>query len=250
MQKIAIIPARGGSKRIPLKNIREFYGRPIITRTVETLIESNIFDRIIVSTDSSLIAEAVQNFVDVEISMREANLSNDSANTVDVIAAEIEKFNITPTTQVCCVYAPNPFLHTAALKLGLEALSIEPSPNYVSAVTTYPFPIQRSLKKIPNSGLLTISNPEYMMTHSQDLEERYHETAQFWWALASTWKEKIGMQTNVRGILIPRWMSQDIDTLEDWRQAEIRWQILEISNELNSYVFTSKNIINEWNSSE
>lgn len=240
---IAIIPARGGSKRIPLKNIKEFNKIPMIVRTIRTLRYSGCFDQIIVSTDSDKVAETIYGESGVTLSWRDPSLSGDSANTVDVVSAEVSKLQLDSDADICCVYAPNPFLHPDALKLGHQALQIKPLPDYVSAVTSYPFPVQRSLKLNDSTGFLCMASPEFMLTHSQNLEERFHETAQFWWGKSETWLERKEMQNNVRGIYIPRWMSQDVDTVEDWVQAEIRWQVIEQLDLFVKYEFSTNNII-------
>jgi len=250
MSNIAIIPARGGSKRVPLKNIRVFEGTPMIIRTIHSIKRAKCFDKIIVSTDSELIADCVSTEKEVHISWREPELANDKTNTVDVIANEILRNNISTDAAVCCIYAPNPFLHHDALRLGLNALEVPPTPKFVSSVTTFPFPIQRSLKFTENSDLLEMAQPEFILTHSQNLIPRFHETAQFWWARGITWLAKEPMQVGVRGIYIPRWMSQDIDNLEDWHFAEIRWRVLQQSDEFKKYVFNEKNIVNQDNFSE
>lgn len=240
---IAIIPARGGSKRVPLKNVKEFNGIPMIVRTIRTLKSSGCFDQIIVSTDSDKIAETAELESGVTISWRDPYLSGDSANTVDVVSAEVIKLGLDSSADICCVYAPNPFLHPEALKLGHQALQIKPLPDYVSAVTSYPFPVQRSLKQDNLTGFLCMASPEFMLTHSQNLEERFHETAQFWWGKSKTWLERKDMQNNVRGIYIPRWMSQDVDTLEDWVQAEVRWQVMEQLRIFEKHEFKTNHII-------
>jgi N-acylneuraminate cytidylyltransferase len=242
MSNIAIIPARGGSKRVPLKNIRLFLGQPVLTRTIETLQESELFDRIIVSTDSELIAEVASKSTSVEISLRNEELSDDKANIIDVMASEVGSNSILTDDRVCCVYAPNPFLHRSALKLGLMCLLEHTEADYVTTVTTYPFPVQRSLK-FQTEGLLTMAESENLLIHSQNLEPRFHETAQFWWAKASTWEKFKPMQQNVLGIYTPRWMTQDIDSLEDWEQAEIRWRILEERRSFETYEFNSSHIV-------
>jgi N-acylneuraminate cytidylyltransferase len=242
MNNIAIIPARGGSKRVPLKNIRSFLGRPMLTRTIETLQSSGIFDRIIVSTDSEEIFEIALRSPGVEISSRNAKLSQDKTNIIDVIASEINVNGISGDDNVCCVYAPNPFLHQSALKLGLMCLLENSEADYVTPVTTFPFPIQRSLK-FQGERLLTMAESENLLVHSQNLEPRFHETAQFWWAKAKTWEQFKPMQQNLLGIYTPRWMSQDIDSLEDWEQAEIRWQILKERGIFDTYEFDSSSIV-------
>ena len=227
---------------MPLKNIRSFLGRPMLTRTIETLQSSGIFDRIIVSTDSEEIFEIALRSHGVEISSRNANLSQDKTNIIDVIASEINVNGISGDDYVCCVYAPNPFLHQSALKLGLVCLLENSEADYVTPVTTFPFPIQRSLK-FQGERLLTMAESENLLVHSQNLEPRFHETAQFWWAKAKTWVQFKPMQQNLLGIYTPRWMSQDIDSLEDWEQAEIRWQILKERGIFDTYEFDSSSIV-------
>lgn len=241
---IAIIPARGGSKRIPLKNIKEFNGTPMLTRTLDTLKRTEVFNKIIVSTDSNLIADIASKSEKIEISWRDPILAQDDANTVDVISNELEKIGCAETTNICCVYAPNPFLHVNAIKLGLSELINQKNANYVTPLTTFPFPIQRSLKFSDSGNSLSMAEPEFLMRHSQSLEPRFHETAQFWWAKAATWLERKPMQMNVIGIYTPRWMTQDIDTLEDWQQAEIRWEVLQRGELFENYEFGKANILN------
>ena len=240
--KIAIIPARGGSKRVPLKNIKTFDGTPILARTISTLQKSNLFDQIIVSTDSEEIRKVALRAHATCEHLREPDLGDDHTPTVDVICYEILHYGIGSDSEVCCVYAPNPFLRIDALTIGSEILNQKPIPNYVSTVTTFPFPIQRALK-LNGEDLLEMENKDFIMRHSQSLEERYHECAQFWWAKAHTWINKVPMQEGLKGIYLPRWMTQDIDTQEDWTQAEIRWQILKESNVFHSYQVTKENII-------
>ena len=242
MSKIAIIPARGGSKRVPLKNIRNFLDKPALSMTIDILQSSELFDRIIVSTDSDLVAEVAVKSSDIEVSWRNTELSNDQANIIDVMSFEVKTNKIAPDDHVCCVYAPNPFLHQSAIKLGLKCLMENNEADYVSPVTSYPFPIQRSLK-FQGDQLLTMAEPDMLLTHSQNLEPRFHETAQFWWAKANTWASLKPMQQNLLGIYTPRWMTQDIDSIEDWEQAEIRWQILVKRGIFETYEFGSSNVI-------
>ena len=243
-KNIAIIPARGGSKRVPLKNIKRFNGIPILTRTIEILLETRLFDSIVVSTDSEAVKAVATQTEGVTILDRKPSLASDSTNTVEVIADVISQLGLRATSNVCCVYAPNPFLKPSAISVGLEGLRSTPIPKYVSPVTTYPFPVQRSLS-LSSDGMLSMAEPQFLMTHSQTLEPRFHETAQFWWATAETWTRQLPMQISMRGIYTPRWMTQDIDTQEDWNQAETRFKILEANVELRDYLFTSKNLITE-----
>ena len=216
----------------------------MLTRTLDTLKRTGIFDHIIVSTDSNLVADVACKSAGVKISWRNPILAQDDANTVDVISSELEKSEYEEITNVCCVYAPNPFLHESALRLGLREIDTNESANYVSPLTTFPFPIQRSLKFTDSGDRLSMAEPEYLMRHSQSLEPRFHETAQFWWAKAATWLNRKPMQMNVIGIYTPRWMTQDIDTLEDWQQAEIRWKVLQEGKLFEKYEFGQANILN------
>jgi len=242
VERVAIVPARGGSQRIPQKNIKDFFGIPILTRTIKIIMNSQCFDRIVVSTDHEKIADvALHSGAEVPF-LRSQVLSENRTPTVDVIADAIHRLNLNNADSVCCIYATNPFLREDALRLGHELLLNSSDVSYVTTVTTFPFPIQRALK-IQKDGKLRMANIEYMMSHSQDLEERYHECAQFWWASASTWLSKVGMQTNVAGIYLPRWMVQDIDTLEDWDTAEIKFKILKESGRFDTYNVSADNIL-------
>ena len=242
MKRIAILPARGGSQRVPFKNIKDFLGVPILARTINILRESESFDRILVSTDHEKIAElALQAGAEVPY-LRSSQLSDDQTPTVDVIADAINQLNIKGSDAVCCVYATNPFLRIDALQLGFETLMNYSNFSYVTTITTFPFPVQRALY-IRGDGKLQMAYPEFMMRRSQDIEERYHECAQFWWARASTWVSKVGMQTDVGGIYLPRWMVQDIDTLEDWEVAEVKFKVLRESGRFNSYVVSNENLL-------
>lgn len=240
---IAIIPARGGSKRVPLKNIREFAGIPMLTRTIKTLHNSECFDQIIVSTDSEDIANIASKSEKCEIHWRDPILAEDNANTVDVIDHVINSIGIVSNSNICCVYAPNPFLLPSAIQLGLRILESNDDADYVSPVTTFPFPIQRSLSFQDSEKLISMTWPEHLLSHSQSLSPNFHETAQFWWAKGATWASRRPMQLNMVGIYTPRWMCQDIDTFEDWKQAEIRWEILNRDGTLENYKFTEENIL-------
>jgi pseudaminic acid cytidylyltransferase len=242
MTRIAIIPARGGSTRVPLKNIRKFHGIPMLSRTIKILKESNCFDRIIVSSDHSEIQRiALESGAEAPF-LRSDELSKNSTPTVEVISNAIEILNLDDRDSVCCVYATNPFLRADALQLGERIMQSNREFNFITTVTTFPFPIQRALL-VDRSGLMEMADPNFMMTHSQDLPERFHECAQFWWARAKTWREKNGMQTKVIGIKLPRWMVQDIDTLEDWQTAEIKFELMQRNPLYASYEVNEENLV-------
>ena len=219
--RLAVIPARGGSKRIPRKNIKPFCGKPMIARSIEAALESGCFDRVIVSTDDAEIAEVARHYgADVPF-MRPAELSDDYAGTVPVIRHAVEWFIANGDTpeQVCCIYATAPFVTGDNIRRGLEAL-VGNDCDYAFSVTSYAFPIQRAIR-ITSAGRVEMFNPEHFNTRSQDLEEAYHDAGQFYWGRASAWlagKALFGMHATP--VLLPRHRVQDIDTPEDWERAE------------------------------
>lgn len=243
MSNVAIIPARSGSKRVPDKNVRDFLGTPMIVRTIATLKESKLFDRIIVSTDSVLYQDLViRNGAECD-KLRPMELSLSHVNTIDVMSFVTNQYSVPGDANVCCVSAPNPFLRVDALTFGLEVLQKNiPVPNYVTTVSTYPFPVQRSLKVLKNN-LLTMAQPEFMLSHSQSLEPRYFESNQFWWGKAQTWAQKTPWQTNVSGIYVPPWLCQDIDTEDDWIEAEVKHQIIHRIPYFTNYRIDMSNLI-------
>jgi pseudaminic acid cytidylyltransferase len=216
---IAVIPARGGSKRIPKKNIREFLGRPSISYPIQTAIESGLFDEIIVSTDAPEIADISLKFGATSVIQRPQQLADDITPTVPVIAHAIEDLNIESEVVVCCIYPVNPFVMKEDLKAGLSTLLENPTTSYVNSICTYPYPIQRALR-MDNLGIIEMVNPELAVTRSQDLEEMFHDAGQWYFGKAATWQRRDHLLFNSIGYRIPRWRSQDIDTLEDWELAE------------------------------
>lgn len=219
--RLAVIPARGGSKRIPRKNIKPFCGKPMIARSIEAALESGCFDRVIVSTDDAEIADvARQHGADVPF-MRPAELSDDYTGTVPVIRHAVEWFiaNGEAPEQVCCIYATAPFVTCEDIRRGQEVLAGSDG-DYAFSVTSYAFPIQRAMR-ITSAGRVEMFNPEHFNTRSQDLEEAYHDAGQFYWGRASAWlagKALFGMHATP--VLLPRHRVQDIDTPEDWERAE------------------------------
>jgi pseudaminic acid cytidylyltransferase len=220
--KIAVIPARGGSKRIPRKNIKPFCGKPMIAWSSEAAQSSGLFERIIVSTDDAEIAEVAKQWGAEVPFIRPEELSNDHAGTIEVIAhatrwALDQGFNV---EAVCCIYATAPFVHVADLKRGLAALQ---SGNwaYAFTVTDFASPIFRSFKQTVEGGV-EMFFPEYFSTRSQDLPVALHDAGQFYWGRPSAWIEgKRVFDRQSSPLIIPRWRVQDIDTQEDWERAEI-----------------------------
>lgn len=218
---LCVIPARGGSKRVIKKNIKNFCGKPIILWSIEQAKLSKCFDKIIVSTDDTEIANlAKKNGADVPF-RRPKLLSNDHAGTSSVISHAIKwqiKYDKKPT-YVCSIYATAPFLKSSDLKNGLKILKNTKS-SYTFPVTSYAYPIQRSFQ-IKTNKKLAMFFPQYYKYRSQDLKEAYHDAGQFYWAATDTWLEnKPIISKNSSPLLIPRYRAMDIDTIEDWFIAE------------------------------
>lgn len=225
---IAIIPARGGSKRIPRKNIKLFHGKPMIAFSIEAALHSGCFDKVIVSTDDAEIADVAKQYGAGVPFLRPSNISGDHATTMDVMAHAINwcvenNWNI---DNVCCLYATAPFVTASYLKQGLKKLTNEDC-EYVFSATSFPFPIQRAIK-LADNGAVNMFSPENELVRSQDLEEAYHDAGQFYWGKKEVFLNKKQIfSSNSRVILIPRTRVQDIDTSEDWSFAEALYSVLE-----------------------
>ncbi|MDO9162368.1 MAG: pseudaminic acid cytidylyltransferase [Methylococcaceae bacterium] len=227
--KIAIIPARGGSKRIPRKNIKLFCGKPMIAWSIEVAKASGLFDRIIVSTDDIEISEVAKQWGAEVPFMRPVELADDFAGTTEVIAHATQwvldqGFNL---KAICCIYATAPFLQESDLKRALQALESSDWA-YAFTVTDFAAPIFRAFKQTPNSGV-EMFFPEHFTTRSQDLPDAFHDAGQFYWGRPSAWIGRLRIfDHHSLPVMIPRWRVQDIDTLDDWLRAEIIFkQILE-----------------------
>lgn len=233
---VAIIPARGGSKRIPRKNIKEFCGKPMIAYSIEAAIESALFDRIIVSTDDEEIAEISKHWGAEVPFMRPKELSDDFTPTIPVISHAIEQLRQeAPVNIACCIYATAPFIQSRYLKEAYAVL-IQSNSAYSFGTTSFSFPIQRAIK-LDAHKRVEMFYPEHFNTRSQDLEEAYHDAGQFYFGTAQAWlEEKIVFSKESTAIILPRHLVQDIDTLEDWKRAEIMYKVLkeqEMSNGKN-----------------
>jgi len=218
---LCVIPARGGSKRIPNKNVKIFCGKPIIVWSIELAIASKCFDKIIVSTDSKEIADLAKSYgVDVPF-MRPKTLADDYTATVPVVshAVKWQIENHQKPLYVSCIYATAPFIKLSDLKKGLKILKSVRS-DYVFTATNFAYPIQRSFK-IKKNKKLEMFYPEYLNFRSQDLDEAFHDAGQFYWGLTDAWlKKKPIINDNSIPLLIPRDRVQDIDTPKDWKIAE------------------------------
>lgn len=218
---LAVIPARGGSKRIPRKNIRPFFGRPMIAWSINAALESDCFDKVIVSTDDDEIADIARD-CGAEIPFkRPPELSDDHTGTIPVIAHATDWYSRhgMQVRAVCCLYATAPFVQVADIKAGLGKLR-EEGCDYVFPVTSFPFPIQRAIR-IVASGRAEMFYPEHFSTRSQDLEEAYHDAGQFYWGTADAWlQQKAIFSPSSVPLVLPRYRVLDIDTMEDWEHAE------------------------------
>jgi pseudaminic acid cytidylyltransferase len=223
--RVAVIPARGGSKRIPLKNVKVFSGKPMIAWSIEAARQSGCFDRIIISTDTPEIADVARQFGAEVPFLRPAELSDDYTGTTAVMRHAIEWLGERgqAPVQICCLYATAPFVSAADIRRGLAILESTGS-SYAFTVTSYPFPIQRAIR-ISQQGRVEMLAPEQFNTRSQDLEEAFHDAGQFYWGTAEAWLgEKVIFGPDSAPVLLPRHRVQDIDTMEDWRRAELMFQ--------------------------
>lgn len=223
-KSVAIIPARGGSKRIPGKNIKLFDGKPIIEYSIETALKSGLFKKVIVTTDSYTIA-TIANKAGAEILMEPESLALDHIPTWEIINYVLK--NIEYYKYACCIYATAPFLKVEYLKEGFKNLK---KSNGSFSVTNFDFPIQRALK-IKNNNI-EMFNPEYELTRSQDLEKAYHDVGQFYWLNVKEFLEQKSMYLKPSiPVILPELYCQDIDTMEDWEIAEMKYKILKEKNE-------------------
>ena len=225
--KIAIIPARGGSKRIPRKNIKMFCGKPIIAWSIEAARTSGLFDHVLVSTDDAEIADVAKRWGAEVPFMRPANLSDDYAGTTEVIAHATQWAlgQGWPVDAVCCIYATAPFVQADDMKRGLEALE-SGDWAYAFTVTDYAASIFRSFQKNMDGGIEMLF-PEHFLTRSQDLPTALHDAGQFYWGRASAWMDgKRIFDRHSMPIMIPRWRVEDIDEQDDWIRAELSFNQL------------------------
>ena len=218
---ICVIPARGGSKRIPRKNIKVFCGKPMIAWSIDAAKTSCCFDRIIVSTDDDEIADIAKSYGAEVPFMRPEELADDYVSTTRVInhAVSLLIDHFQGPSNVCCVYATAPFVQAEDIRRGLKILKSTDAA-YVFSVTTYAFPIQRAIR-ITKEKRVEMFQPEHFETRSQDLEEAWHDAGQFYWGRANAWlEEKPIFSRDTVAVPLPRCRVQDIDTLEDWQRAE------------------------------
>ncbi|WIX34893.1 pseudaminic acid cytidylyltransferase [Salinicola sp. JS01] len=221
MTRLAVIPARGGSKRIPRKNIKAFCGKPMIAWSIQAALASRCFDRVIVSTDDDEIAAVARAWGAQTPFMRPAALADDHTGTVPVIAhaiTEIQQAGVS-LEAVCCLYATAPFVAADDLIAGRDCLEGE-DVDYAFSVTSYAFPIQRALR-MTLEGRVAMFEPQHLNTRSQDLEEAWHDAGQFYWGRPEAWLTGRPLfSARAVPVKLPRHRVQDIDTPEDWQRAE------------------------------
>ncbi|MBE0499775.1 MAG: pseudaminic acid cytidylyltransferase [Campylobacterales bacterium] len=220
---VAIIPARGGSKRIPRKNIKDFCGKPMIAYSIEAALESELFGRVIVSTDDEEIASVAKKYGAEVPFMRPKELSDDFTPTIPVIAHALEQLlREAPVNIACCIYATAPFIQSRFLKEAYAAL-IQSGSAYSFSAASFAFPIQRAIK-LDAHRHVEMFYPEHFNTRSQDLEEAYHDAGQFYFGAAQAWMEGKPIFTKEStAIILPRYRVQDIDTPEDFKLAELMY---------------------------
>lgn len=225
--RLAVIPARGGSKRIPRKNIRDFAGKPIIAWSIEAARDSGCFDRVLVSTDDAEIAAVARRFGAETPFDRPAELADDHTPTIPVIAHAVrwQEAQGDAVEAACCIYATAPFCRAEDLREGRRLLEAGGA-DYVFPVAGFGFPIQRAAR-INADGHVEMFQPEHAATRSQDLEPAYHDAGQWYWGTRAAWLEGRPIFAPAsRAVVLPASRVQDIDTPEDWARAELMFRAL------------------------
>jgi N-acylneuraminate cytidylyltransferase len=226
MSSIAIIPARGGSKRIPRKNIKPFLGKPIIAYSIEAALESKLFDEVMVSTDDAEIAKIAKQYGASVPFMRSAKTADDFATTADAIIEVIDTYRKLGREfdHVACIYPTAPFTTAAKLTTAFEKLSGN-AYSSVFPVVKFGYPILRSLKI--EDGRVSMNWPEHLNARSQDLPKAYHDSGQFYIASTATFlAERTFFTSNSAAIIVDEMEVQDIDNETDWKIAEVKYQMV------------------------
>ncbi|WP_029032964.1 pseudaminic acid cytidylyltransferase [Salinimicrobium terrae] len=225
-KNLCIIPARGGSKRIPRKNIKSFMGKPIIAYSIEAALKSGLFEEVMVSTDDAEIAEIAEKYGAKIPFLRSKKNADDFSTTVDVLLEVVEEYEALGKkyNNICCIYPTAPFVTDIKLSEAFEKLSREKL-DAVFPIIPFGYPIQRSYKIENNS--LQFFFPEFEKSRSQDLEKAYHDAGQFYFAnTAKLLVNKSIISNSTGGIIINEMEAQDIDTLEDWNLAEVKFKLM------------------------
>ncbi|USQ03356.1 pseudaminic acid cytidylyltransferase [Aquirufa antheringensis] len=225
MKTLAIIPARGGSKRIPRKNIKDFIGKPIIAYSIEKALSCGLFDEVMVSTDDQEIANVAIKYGATVPFYRSKENSSDFASTIDVLNEVLLKYlELNQTfTHVCCIYPTAPLIRIEHLQEGYKLLQ-EEEVNSVFPIVSYSFPIWRSLK-VDGSNFVTMNWPENMNTRSQDLSLAYHDAGQWYWFKPHKVKSSLYTESS-KAVIISELLVQDVDNLTDWILAELKYRFI------------------------
>lgn len=232
MSTVAIIPARGGSKRIPGKNLRLFNGLPMIAWSIRAARRAGCFARIVVSTDDPAIARAAEAEGAEVPFMRPQALADDHTGTLPVIAHALGE--LPEASLACCLYATAPLVQARYLRQGLALLQAHPHKGYAFSVCSFGFPVQRALR-LDDSGALDALYPQYRHTRSQDLPAAYQDAGQFYWGRREAWLRGDTLFSPCSlPVILPRYLVQDIDSEEDWRRAEFLQQALHSAGELDA----------------
>lgn len=224
---VAVITARGGSKRIPKKNIKEFCGKPIIAYAIRAAIASNIFDEVMVSTDSEEIAKIARDYGAVVPFMRSEKNADDYATTEDVIMEVVNQYKERGKAYayVCCLYPTTPFITSSILKEAVKIM-VQENPAVVIPVVQFSYPPQRCFV-IDENGYARFKYPEYVKTRSQDLEKQYHDAGQFYvYHVEKLFAHNGIIEDDFKPIILPEMCVQDIDTLDDWKMAEMKYRLV------------------------
>jgi len=227
MKNLAIIPARGGSKRIPHKNIKEFLGKPIISYSIKAAQKSGLFDEIMVSTDDNKIAEIAKQYGAKVPFIRSLKNSDDFSTLADVAIEVYSKYEDEGEKydNICCILSTAPFITSMMINEAYNKF-ISEDYNSVCPVVAFSYPVLRALE-FDNERKLRMINPEYTNSRSQDLKPAYHDSGLFYWVKAKALKkEKTFFCKNGSAIILPETEVQDIDTETDWRLAEIKYNFL------------------------
>ncbi|WP_040006787.1 pseudaminic acid cytidylyltransferase [Fibrisoma limi] len=228
MSNIAIITARGGSKRIPRKVIRPFLGKPIMLYSIETALQSGLFDEVMVSTEDDEIAELAQRHGASVPFRRSAKTADDFATTADVLNEVITAYEQRGQTftNACCLYPTAPFVTPALLRQAFDRLQTGGF-DCVFPIQCFSFPVQRAVTFTDDR--LTWLQPEHALTRSQDLQPAYHDAGQFYFFNVAAFRQKGRLLTdNTSGLVISEMQAQDIDNEEDWQVAEFKYQLLSL----------------------
>ena len=223
---LAVIPARGGSKRIPKKNIKPFCGKPMISYAIEAALQSGLFENVLVSTDDLDIKEIAEKFGAKVPFIRPYDLADDFAPTVPVIAHAIKESKKIgwSVDEVCCIYPSVPFISSSDLSIALERLRSS-NADFVFPIAKYPSPIQRALMLNTDKTVAPFF-PENVSKRTQDLVAAFFDVGQFYWGKGDSWLKQLNLHLHSASIEIPEWRAVDIDTPEDWKRAELLFHAL------------------------